>query len=118
MCIVDAVLRWTRFYAHESCGKCTPCREGTWWLAKVLHRMENGGGRLADIETMVDVGDNILFKSLCALGDGAVSPVSSSIEHFREEYVEHVKRNGCPRKAPAAAPPAREGAVPIGEVLP
>ena len=123
-CVVDAALRWTQFYAHESCGKCTPCREGTWWMAKVLYRMEHGGGRLSDIETMVDVGDNILFKSLCALGDGAVSPIDSSIKHFREEYVEHVKAGGCPKKdrplLRAATPRTggAEGAIPIGEALP
>jgi len=123
-CIVDAVLRWTQFYAHESCGKCTPCREGTWWMTKVLYRMEHGGGRLDDVEIMLDVGDNILFKSLCALGDGAVSPIESSIRHFREEYVEHVKAGGCPRKdrpkLEAATPRSggAAGAIPISEVLP
>ncbi|HUG87305.1 MAG TPA: NADH-quinone oxidoreductase subunit NuoF [Actinomycetota bacterium] len=123
-CIVDAVLRWTQFYAHESCGKCTPCREGTWWMTKVLYRMEHGGGRLDDVEIMLDVGDNILFKSLCALGDGSVSPIESSIRHFREEYVEHVKAGGCPRKdrpkLEAATPRSggAAGAIPISEVLP
>ena len=117
-CIVDAVLRWTRFYAHESCGKCTPCREGTWWMTKVLHRIENGGGRLDDIETMIDVGDNILFRSLCALGDGAVSPIASSIKYFREEYVEHMNRGGCPAKERPEAPAGAEEAVTIGEALP
>ena len=123
-CIVDAVLRWTQFYAHESCGKCTPCREGTWWMTKVLYRMEHGGGRLDDVEIMLDVGDNILFKSLCALGDGAVSPIDSSIKHFREEYVEHVKAGGCPKKdrpkLEAATPRSggAAGAIPISEVLP
>jgi NADH-quinone oxidoreductase subunit F len=122
-CVVDAALRFTQFYAHESCGKCTPCREGTWWLAKVLHRMENGGGRLDDIEIMKDVGDNMLFKSFCALGDGAVSPIDSSIKYFRDEYVEHVKQGGCPlRERPkVAAVQAREGGteglVELGEVL-
>jgi NADH-quinone oxidoreductase subunit F len=123
-CIVEAVLRWSQFYAHESCGKCTPCREGTWWMVKVLHRIERGGGRLEDIDIMVDVGDNILFKSLCALGDGAVSPIDSSIRYFREEYVEHVNAGGCPykdRPVIAAATPrsgGAEGAIPLGEVLP
>ena len=124
-CVVDAALRWTQFYAHESCGKCTPCREGTWWMTKVLHRMEHGDGRLDDIETMLDVGDNILFKSLCALGDGAVSPIASSIKHFRDEYVEHVRAGGCPRKERprvAAATPRTAGAegftIPLDQVLP
>jgi NADH-quinone oxidoreductase subunit F len=108
-CIVDTVLRFTRFYAHESCGKCTPCREGTWWMVKVLDRMERGGGRLEDIDIMKDVGDNILFKSFCALGDGAVSPIDSSIKYFRDEYEEHVTSGGCPfRREPAPAPELRE----------
>jgi NADH-quinone oxidoreductase subunit F len=123
-CMVEAVLRWTQFYAHESCGKCTPCREGTWWLVKVLHRMENGGGRMEDLPTMTDVGDNILFKSFCAFGDGAVSPIHSSMRHFRDEYEKHVEANGCPyRERPvlAAASPrtgGTEGTIPLGEVIP
>jgi NADH-quinone oxidoreductase subunit F len=123
-CVVDAALRFTQFYAHESCGKCTPCREGTWWMTKVLYRMENGGGRLDDIEIMKDVGDNMLFKSFCALGDGAVSPIDSSIKYFREEYVEHVKRGGCPMedRPVIATPDVRELAatraeVELGQVL-
>jgi NADH-quinone oxidoreductase subunit F len=123
-CVVDAALRFTQFYAHESCGKCTPCREGTWWMTKVLYRMENGGGRLDDIEIMKDVGDNMLFKNFCALGDGAVSPVDSSIKYFRDEYVEHVKRGGCPlrERPPVGAVEPRElaatrGEVELGEVL-
>ena len=122
-CVVDAVLRFTQFYAHESCGKCTPCREGTWWLTKILYRMEQGGGRLDDIDTMFDVGDNMLFKNFCALGDGAVSPIHSSIQYFRDEYVEHVKRGGCPfeeRPQLAAAAPREGGTerlIPLSEVL-
>jgi NADH-quinone oxidoreductase subunit F len=122
-CVVDAALRFTQFYAHESCGKCTPCREGTWWLTKILHRMENGGGRLDDLVAMQDIGDNMLFKNFCALGDGAVSPIHSSLKYFREEYVEHVKAGGCPmeeRPAVAAAEPREAGTtgvVELGEVL-
>jgi NADH-quinone oxidoreductase subunit F len=121
-CIVDTVLRFTQFYAHESCGKCTPCREGTWWMVKVLDRMERGGGRLEDIDIMVDVGDNMLFKSFCALGDGAVSPIDSSIKYFRDEYEEHVSAGGCPfgREPVAAAEPREIGAEPaisLREVL-
>ena len=95
-CVVDAALRFTQFYAHESCGKCTPCREGTWWLTKILHRVENGGGRLDDLTTMQDVGDTMLFKNFCALGDGAVSPIHSSLKYFRDEYLEHIRLGGCP----------------------
>jgi NADH-quinone oxidoreductase subunit F len=122
-CLVDATLRFTQFYAHESCGKCTPCREGTWWMVKVLRRLEHGGGRLDDLEVMKDVGDNMLFKSFCALGDGAVSPIDSSLKYFREEYVEHVKRGGCPlqERPVVAAVEQREipvsGEVELGQVL-
>ncbi len=97
-CVVDATLRFTQFYAHESCGKCTPCREGTWWMTRVLQRMERGHGRMADIDLMKDVGQNMLFKSFCALADGAVSPIDSSIKFFRDEYEEHVRLGRCPLK--------------------
>ncbi|CAN5144607.1 NADH-quinone oxidoreductase subunit NuoF [soil metagenome] len=103
-CIVDATLRFTQFYAHESCGKCTPCREGTWWMSRVMGRMENGHGRGEDIDLMRDMGQNMLFKSFCALADGAVSPIDSSIKYFREEYEEHVRLGRCPFKdEPGAA---------------
>jgi NADH-quinone oxidoreductase subunit F len=95
-CVVDAVLRFTQFYAHESCGKCTPCREGTWWMTRVLRRMEHGSGRMEDIDLMKDVGSKMLFKSFCALADGAVSPIDSSIKFFRDEFEEHVRLGRCP----------------------
>lgn len=123
-CVVDAALRFTEFYAHESCGKCTPCREGTWWMTKILHRIESGRGRLDDLETLRDVGDNMLFKNFCALGDGAVSPIDSSLKYFRDEYVEHVKSGGCPfdESPPLRAVEAREHAttqqqLELGQVL-
>jgi NADH-quinone oxidoreductase subunit F len=97
-CVVDSVLRFTQFYAHESCGKCTPCREGTWWLTRVLRRLETGVGRAEDIDLMKDLGGNMLFKSFCALADGAVSPIDSSIKYFRDEYEEHVRLGRCPFK--------------------
>jgi NADH-quinone oxidoreductase subunit F len=95
-CVVRSVLRWTEFYKHESCGKCTPCREGTWWLVQVLARLEKGQGTEADLEQLLDQCDNILGRSFCALGDGATSPITSSIEYFREEYLEHFRQGGCP----------------------
>ena len=101
-CVVRAVLRWTEFYQHESCGKCTPCREGTFWMVRVLERLERGEGTEEDLEKLLDICDNILGRAFCALGDGAVSPVTSSIKYFREEYTEHQKRGGCPFD-PAAA---------------
>jgi NADH-quinone oxidoreductase subunit F len=95
-CVVRAVLRWTEFYKHESCGKCTPCREGTWWLVQTLAALERGEGSEADLDLLLDQCDNILGRSFCALGDGATSPISSSIEFFREEYLEHLRQGGCP----------------------
>jgi NADH-quinone oxidoreductase subunit F len=95
-CVVRAVLRWTEFYKHESCGKCTPCREGTWWLAQTLARLELGQGTEEDLEILVDQCDNILGRAFCALGDGATSPITSSIEYFRDEYLAHLTHGGCP----------------------
>ncbi len=95
-CVVRAVLRWTEFYKHESCGKCTPCREGTWWLVQILRDLENGKGTAADLDKLLDLCENILGRSFCALGDGATSSISSSIKHFRDEYIAHVTNAGCP----------------------
>jgi NADH-quinone oxidoreductase subunit F len=83
-----AVMKWTQFYEHESCGKCTPCREGTYWLAQILERMVVGEGTESDVETMLDVCDNILGRSFCALGDGATSPITSAITYFRQEFLD------------------------------
>jgi NADH-quinone oxidoreductase subunit F len=95
-CVVRAVLRWTEFYAHESCGKCTPCREGTYWMVQILERLEAGNADDRDIETLLDVCDNIFGRAFCALADGAVSPVISSVQFFRDEYVAHWEQGGCP----------------------
>ncbi|WP_280247191.1 NADH-quinone oxidoreductase subunit NuoF [Nocardia abscessus] len=95
-CVVRAVLRWTEFYAHESCGKCTPCREGTYWLVQLLERIEAGTGAESDLDKLLDISDTINGKSFCALGDGAASPIISSLKYFREEYAEHLRLGGCP----------------------
>jgi NADH-quinone oxidoreductase subunit F len=95
-CVVRAVLRWTEFYKHESCGKCTPCREGTYWMVQVLKRLEHGQGTGEDLDKLLDICDNLLGRSFCALGDGAASPVQSSIKYFRDEYVRHFTNGGCP----------------------
>ncbi len=101
-CVVRATLRWTEFYQHESCGKCTPCREGTYWMVRVLDRLDRGQGTEEDLEKLLDICDNIGGRAFCAFGDGAISPVVSSIKYFRDEYIEHFKRGGCPFD-PAAA---------------
>jgi NADH-quinone oxidoreductase subunit F len=95
-CIVRAVLRWTEFYKHESCGKCTPCREGTWWLVQVLKDLEAGRGTEADLDKLLDLCDNIMGRSFCALADGAASPIISSLKYFRQEYLDHLSFGKCP----------------------
>ena len=90
--VVDAVLNWTRFYEHESCGKCTPCREGTFWLSRILARILDGDGRTSDLGLLTDITKQIFGRSFCAFGDGATSCIDSSLKHFREEYeylIEH-----------------------------
>jgi NADH-quinone oxidoreductase subunit F len=95
-CVIRAVLRWSEFYAHESCGKCTPCREGTYWYKLMLARLERGNGTEEDLDTLLDLSDNIMGRSFCALGDGATAPVTSSIQYFRDEYIRHFESGGCP----------------------
>ena len=95
-CVVRATLRWTEFYKHESCGKCTPCREGTWWLVQILKDLEHGKGTPADLDKLLDLCENIAGRSFCALADGAASPIISSIKYFRDEYIQHLENKGCP----------------------
>ena len=90
-CIVRNTWNYTRFYHHESCGQCSPCREGTGWMEKVLHRLENGHGKMSDIDLLVDVAKKIEGNTICPLGDAAAWPVASAIRHFREEFEWHVK---------------------------
>ena len=107
-CVVRAVRRWTQFYAHESCGKCTPCREGTYWLAQIYERLETGRGTEEDLGKLLDISDAILGKSFCALGDGAASPIQSSLKYFRAEYEAHLA-GGCPFDPYASMLAAPEG---------
>jgi NADH-quinone oxidoreductase subunit F len=109
-CVVRAVLRWTEFYAHESCGKCTPCREGTFWMVQILARLEAGDADASDIDTLLDACDNILGRAFCALADGAVSPITSSVQYFRDEYVAHWENGGCPFDPTASTAFATAGA--------
>ena len=95
-CVVRATLRWVEFYKHESCGKCTPCREGTWWLVQMLKDLEAGKGNEADLAKLLDLCDNIAGRSFCALADGAVAPILSSLKYFRDEYILHQTNGGCP----------------------
>ncbi|EPH07182.1 NADH oxidoreductase (quinone), F subunit [Propionibacterium sp. oral taxon 192 str. F0372] len=84
--VVRTTLRYTEFYKHESCGKCTPCREGSWWLVQTLRNLEAGKGREGDVDKLLDVCDNVSMKSFCTLADGFVACITSAIKHFREEF--------------------------------
>ncbi|MGK2858025.1 MAG: NADH-quinone oxidoreductase subunit NuoF [Thermoanaerobaculia bacterium] len=94
-CIVDATWRMSKFFAHESCGQCTPCREGTNWMETILDRIERGGGRPQDADLLFDMTDNIGGKSLCALGDAACGPVASAVKKFRDEFLYHIEHKSC-----------------------
>ncbi|MBI4727993.1 MAG: NADH-quinone oxidoreductase subunit NuoF [Acidobacteria bacterium] len=95
-CVVRAMERFMRFYARESCGKCTPCREGTYWLAQIMRRLEAGQGRDEDLDLMMDVQANIGGRSFCALGDFATAPVISVAKEFVDEARLHIRNKGCP----------------------
>ena len=84
--VVRTTLRWVEFYKHESCGKCTPCREGTWWLTQLLMKFEAGTAEEGDVDKLLDLCDNIGGRSFCALADGAVACVTSAVRHFRSEF--------------------------------
>lgn len=89
-CIVRNTWNFARFYAHESCGQCSPCREGTGWMEKVLHRLEHGHGNMRDIDLLADINKKIEGNTICPLGDAAAWPVAAAIRHFREEFEWHV----------------------------
>ncbi|MGV3502411.1 MAG: NADH-quinone oxidoreductase subunit NuoF [Adhaeribacter sp.] len=97
-CIVRNTWNFSRFYHHESCGQCSPCREGTGWMEKILHRIEHGHGHMHDIDLLVNVSKQIEGNTICPLGDAAAWPVASAVRHFREEFEWHVKH---PEKATA-----------------
>lgn len=92
-CIVRNTWNFTRFYAHESCGQCSPCREGTGWMEKVLNRLEHGQGNMRDIDLLADINKKIEGNTICPLGDAAAWPVAAAIRHFREEFEWHVSHS-------------------------
>ena len=94
-CMVRALERLSYFYYEESCGQCTPCREGTGWLYRVVHRIETGQGRMEDLALLDNVADNIAGRTICALGDAAALPVKSFVKHFRHEFIHHIERKHC-----------------------
>ena len=94
-CMVKSLQRLSYFYMHESCGQCTPCREGTGWLSRMVDRIETGHGRLSDMDLLNSVADNIQGRTICALGDAAAMPVRAMIKHFRHEFEYHVEHKTC-----------------------
>ena len=94
-CMVNALLRLDYFYYEESCGQCTPCREGTGWLWRVVKRIEHGEGRPDDLDLLNSITDNIMGRTICALGDAASMPVKSFIKHFRPEFEYHIEHKRC-----------------------
>jgi NADH-quinone oxidoreductase subunit F len=95
VCMVRALERLSYFYYEESCGQCTPCREGTGWLYRMVHRIEHGKGRPEDLDRLLSVSDNIAGRTICALGDAAALPVKSFIKHFRGEFEHHIEHRNC-----------------------
>jgi len=94
-CMVKSLQRLSYFYMHESCGQCTPCREGTGWLSRVVDRIENGHGRPSDMDLLDSVAEDIQGRTICALGDAAAMPVRAMIKHFRHEFEYHVEHKTC-----------------------
>jgi NADH-quinone oxidoreductase subunit F len=103
-CVVRATWRITKFFSRESCGQCTPCREGSGWLERVLYRLEHGGGRTEDLDLLLDLCDNIApglswppqQTTICVLGSSIPSSIHSAIKMFRDDFTEHVNHGGCP----------------------
>jgi NADH-quinone oxidoreductase subunit F len=94
-CMVKSLLRLNYFYMHESCGQCTPCREGTGWLWRIIDRIEHGKGKQEDLDLLESVAFNIKGRTICALGDAAAMPVEGMIKHFRDEFVHHIEHKTC-----------------------
>jgi NADH-quinone oxidoreductase, F subunit len=90
-CPVYATYRWLKFYEHESCGKCTPCREGNYWMVRTYRRILSGQGTYQDLDTLLDTCDNILGRAFCGLGDGATSSVTSSLKYFKQDYLDYIE---------------------------
>jgi len=95
-CMVDALLNITHFYRHESCGQCTPCREGTNWAERILRKIEHGKGEMKDINLLEELARHINFRTICPLGDAAAMPIESFLKKFRPEFEAHVQQGKCP----------------------
>ena len=122
-CMVQLGIRVSEFYEHESCGKCTPCREGTRWMTAILRKLEAASASEGELDLLLDVCDRIIGKCLCPLGDTAAMAVASYVDKFRDEFVAHLDRGGCPfgdssrstacsPRSPSTLTPATAAAVP------
>ena len=94
-CLVKILARIAHFYFEESCGQCTPCREGTGWMSRIIHKIEHGEGQIEHLQLLDNVAGNIMGRTICALGDAAAMPVQSFIKHFREEFIYHIENKKC-----------------------
>ncbi len=94
-CMVRSLLRLSYFYFEESCGQCTPCREGTGWLYRMVNRIEHGEGRQEDLDLLNNVAENIMGRTICALGDAAAMPVRGMLKHYWKEFEYHVEHKQC-----------------------
>jgi len=117
-CMVWLAENLLHFYRHESCGKCTPCREGTDWLHQILRRIERGHGQMRDLDLLSSIAGNIAGKTLCAFGDAAVTPVVTTLQHFRHEYEAHIKEGRCTLPAAWRRRHAVEAAIDVRSTLP
>jgi NADH-quinone oxidoreductase subunit F len=102
-CIVRQIARLARFFAHESCAQCTQCREGTAWTTRIMERIEAGEGTMEDLDTLLDIGENMTGKTICVLSDSCAVPVASGIRKFRADFEAHITGKRCPMRAAAAA---------------
>ena len=101
-CMVWAAENLLHFFNHESCGKCTPCREGSLWLLQILRRIDHGKGKMDDLATLLRLCGNIAGRTVCAFGDAEIAPITSTLQFFRDEYEAHIREQGCPfRPQPA-----------------
>jgi NADH-quinone oxidoreductase subunit F len=101
--MVRALHVLTRFYAHESCGQCSPCREGVGWTARIVERILEGRGRVSDLDALVELAENYAFRTICAFGAGASGPVTSFVRKFRGEFEHHVRHGRCEMESAAGA---------------
>ena len=102
-CMVKQIARLARFYAHESCAQCTQCREGTAWTTRILERIENGDGVMDDLDTLMEIGENMTGKTICVLSDSCATPVFSGLQKWRHEFEAHIKQKRCPMRSAVAA---------------